>query len=445
MLEWPSDDTRDLGDTLQRQTPFIGRAMAFARLSQHLNTSQLGALVYVGPEGVGKTALLYAIAQHMLTNQIGLGVFIPLESLPKQQNELALALYQAAYGALIADRGVSALPSRLPEPPVEAPTDWMLWLANTGLPGISQALRPNRRLILLLDNVQIWIDAIEEKALAREFPASLAALIAPYSDKIALVFTLDDEQEAKVGVLAPLLQMDQTVRLVQVSEEEVSEALIEKRAAAELYRWTGGYPPLLTPYLRGEAPRKLSIRQIEDITPQVYNRCQTIFQRWWRGLTAAERQVLAAISTAQYVDPFKSVTAAEVQSWLVQTEHPMDMTSIQAALRGLEYRELIIYEPSAARGVRLKSDLFRRWLREHADFDMPTTGVVGSPQTPQGNRPEAGTLLKRTSRQQRLILGISAVVLLALLLLAVFTAPPRTADEERTVPTVTLAAPSPGL
>jgi hypothetical protein len=450
MLEWPSDETRDAGDPLQRQTPFLGRAGAFARLSQYLNTSHPGALVYVGAEGVGKTALLHAVAQHMTTNQIGLGVLIPLESLPTQQNELALALYQAAYGALVADRGVSSLPSRLPElpDPTEGAVDWMDWLAQVGLPGISQALRPNRRLIYLLDNVQIWIEAIEQKTLAQDFPASLAEIASPFSDKIALVFTLDLEKEAQLDMLSPLIRQDQTMRLTQVTEEEVIEALNENQAAEELYRWTGGYPLLIAPYLRVESPRKLSVKQIEEMTPQVYSRCQEVFQQWWRSLTTAERQVLAAISTAQYIDPFKAVTAAEIESWLVQTEIPMDMTAIQAALRGLEYRELIVYETGAARGVRLKSDLFRRWLREHADFDSPAAQPGSGSQVARGALAELGTNFSRLSPTQRIWFGIGVVVLLILVLVAVITAPPREVNEvdnDASVPTVTLAAPSPGV
>jgi hypothetical protein len=445
MIEWPSDESRDAGDPLQLQTPFIGRSAAFARLSQHLNTSHAGALTYIGAEGIGKTSLLYAIAQHMTLNQIGLGVYIPLESLPIQQNELALALYQAAYGALVADRGLSALPSRLPEPPIEATTDWMLWLAQTGLPGISQTLRPNRRLIYLLDDAQIWIDAIEQKTLTSDFPNLLEKIIAPHSDKIAFVFTLDEEQEASLRVLAPLAQADQTMRLTELTEDEISDALNEQRASGELYRWTGGYPSLIAAYLRIESPRKLSMKQIEEVTPQVYNRSQVIFEGWWRNLTANERQVLAAISTAQYINPFKAVTAGEIQSWLVQTEHPMDTTAVQVALRGLEYREMIVYEAGTARGVRLKSDLFRRWLREHADFDSPTTKGGTSPSA-RGTFGEFGTMFSRMPRQQRVWLAIGLIVLLMLILFAVITSPPREVEEidnEASVPTVTLAAPTP--
>lgn len=448
MIEWPSDySTEETQDPLQTRTPFIGRAAAFARLSQALNISHPGALVYIGAEGVGKTALLYAIDQHMTVNQIGVGVFIPLESLPTHKNELALALYQAAYGALIADRGVAALPSRLPLPPDndDHPPDWMQWLAESGLPGIRHAMRPGRRLIFLLDDAQVWIDAIEQKLLAAEFPAALAEMIAPHSDKITLVFTVDQDEEQRLKVLAPLIQPEQTMRLTQLTEEEIIRAFNEERAAYDLYRWTGGHAGLIASYLRIESPKKLSVDHIETTTPQVYSHYQAVFQRWWDHLTPPERRVLTAISTAQYIDPFKAVTAAEIQSWLVQTEHPMDMTAIQAALRGLEYRELVVYEAGTARGVRLKSDLFRRWLREHGGFDTAESADQQHAGHRAGHR-EGPVSVGSLSRQQMIIAGIVAAVLLAVILMVVLMTPPAPENggrNEAAMPTVTLAAPTP--
>ncbi len=443
MIEWPSDySTEDTQDPLQRRTPFIGRTAAFARLSQVLNTSHSGALMYIGAEGVGKTALLYAIDQHMTVNQIGVGVFIPLESLPTHKNELALALYQAAYGALIADRGIAALPSRLPTPPIndDVTPDWMEWLADTGLPGIRHAMRPGRRLIFLLDDAQVWMDAIEQKLLSADFPAVVAGMIAPHSDTITLVFTVDQDEEQRLKLLAPLIQPEHTMRLTQLTEDEIHTAFTEERAAHDLYRWTGGHAELIAAYLRIESPRKLSINHIETMTPQVYSRHQAVFQRWWEGLSPQERRVLTAISTAQYIDPFKAVTAAEIQAWLVQTEHPMDMTAIQAALRGLEYRELVVYDAGTARGVRLKSDLFRRWLREHGGFDSAESA----------DRPNAARLgglasVGNLSRQQMTMVGIGVVVVLALILIVVLTtpAPESSGRYEAAMPTVTLAAPTP--
>ncbi len=53
-----------------------------------------------------------------------------------------------------------------------------------------------------------------------------------------------------------------------------------------------------------------------------------------------ERLVLTAMTRLMYADPLTPVTISAIAEWLIESDYPLDLTTINA-IRGLEYDELI--------------------------------------------------------------------------------------------------------
>jgi hypothetical protein len=139
----------------------------------------------------------------------------------------------------------------------------------------------------------------------------------------------------------------------------------------------------------------------------------------WQESTSNERLILSAISHLLYENPLKAVDPAAIESWLLETDYPMDATAIHAAVRSLEYRELLISTPT---GIRLTAGLMQKWLLENARPTHPAAPTAPS------------------SRQRFMILAVVIIALAIglLLIINLGSAPPPNNDPPE--PTVTLAS-----
>ena len=61
----------------------------------------------------------------------------------------------------------------------------------------------------------------------------------------------------------------------------------------------------------------------------------------WDMLNRDEHLVLAAISMQLYKNPLQPVSMTSIETWLAETDYPLDSVAINTALRSLEYYELI--------------------------------------------------------------------------------------------------------
>jgi len=129
--------------------------------------------------------------------------------------------------------------------------------------------------------------------------------------------------------------------------------------------------------------------------------------------------VLTAISGLTYDDPLTSAAPSAIQTWLVETDYPLETTSIRSAIRGLEYAQLV--ETNEGK-LRISSSLFQRWLLENA-------------------RPETTTA---SASQPRWRLVLAAAVILGLLVAGLLLLGQATRPAaESAAPTITLLAPTP--
>ncbi len=412
--------------------PFAGRADALLRLRQHARESASGgALVILGRARTGKTALLLRCAA--ADDDSLVAVYTPLAAPPAEAAFLA-ALAQAA-AAVLARRDFTL--RHLPPLPPETSPLLREWFASEWLPEACLAVRPHRRLLWLVDDAH-HLAAAASSELAPGLPAYLFDLLRRFP-QARLALAVDDSAEPALPHLAPLAQREGAVRLANLDADAVRDLLrapveglytVTDDAAAAVYRETGGQPDLVQ--LAGlhlferwhTQPDRTALtpEDVRALLPTLVAGADAFFREQWRAASYNEKLVLTALSGLIYDDPLRPLDAAAVESWLVETDYPLDTTAIHAALRALEYREVVAAVP----GLTLRAGLLQAWLLDNARLDRG--GAAASASAP-GQRQRLAIAL---------VIGLLVVGLLAALALS---AAPRPSASGTSAPTVTLSGP----
>lgn len=348
--------------------PFVGRQTLLVRLHQYVSAPAPYILTLMGFEGMGKSALLAQLAS---SDRRDVGVVVRIVPYSVSSESVWIETLIHATTAALEQQGIAA--SRLPN--VDAAADLRTTLIETWLPAVARVLRPHQRVLWLLDDVHTLADAIPYGQLPEDSLRLLTDLPKKFPF-LSLVTTLDPDCIRDIGRLAPLVDVqhlelierltpDDTQTLLQAVLEFVPEAL-----ASAVTTQTGGIPHLLTQV----AQRLRQYEPLDDAVDATYHANAAFFRKWWGTLTRDERIVLTAIINRMYEDPLRAVTPALLETWLIQTDFPMDLTTINAQLRGLEYRAVIRL---ARQDVTIVAQLFQRWLFENARLDemRPSGGV----------------------------------------------------------------------
>lgn len=384
---------------------FAGRETALARLHHTLNNPQpRHALAFTGRHYTGKTALLH----HALTtfDELDLSLLLTVDArLTADANTLLSTLYHALYEVVLR-AGFSA--NRLPVLPDE-PIPWREWLAQIGLPGLMTVLRGGRRLILLLDDADQLLDAIRAGRLPQDTMSYLQSLLRP---QFYLVLTLADED--RLPELSPLVSPDEAFRLRWLTEAEISGLFADQEQARQVHQATGGYPVLVQRFAT-EADQSLAEGRVYAVADPLYHEI-------WSTLNQNERLLLTALVSRLYADPLKSITAADLENWLVETDYRLDLTAIHAALRSLEYGELLTIEQGH---IWLTATLWQKWLLENAQLTP-----VKDPTLPRMPAPQRG---------MSMAIVVAVIVAAVMLVLALILNQPTDPAPVDTLPTITLA------
>jgi hypothetical protein len=358
---------------------FAGREAAFARLHQHLTSpTHAEAVLFLGRRHVGKTALLRHFGAFF--DDTFIDVYLPLQQTPLESEERWLLHLVQGIGKALALRDFTL--TRLPEPP-EASSQLREWFADSYLDELFGVIR-YRRLALLLDDADALLNALGQ-ALPTDHLVYLQALVQRYP-QFGIALTLDTAHETAIPALSPLIHAAETFRLTNLSQQE-SRWLLQKPAAGlyavpddsadTIYKATGGQPLLLQRagrrlFERWEAQQHLSqgsthnadlFADVKGIIQQVYAESEAGFRETWQQATRDERLVLTAIVSLLYDDPLSKIDTTRIESWLVETDYPLDATAINAALRSLEYNEIV---SSTSNGLAITAGLMQTWLLEHA-------------------------------------------------------------------------------
>jgi hypothetical protein len=410
--------------------PFAGRQGALARLRQHLtDPARAGGLLILGRRRIGKTAFLHAFDDAF--DESFVGVFVPLrEVLPAPENDFWLSIAQSITERLVMRAFTLHRLSEL-APPADDARDWF---ATTFLPPVLTLIRPHRRLVFLADDADALLDAVQAGTLA---PDTLHYLrwICDQQPRFQMALTLDAQHEARLGAFAPLVRSTDPVRLNNLAAAETGWLLTEPvrdlyvladDAVTAAQRMTGGEPVLVQAlgcalfraYHGDTYQTRFTSEDIKRLGAEVFPKVEADLSRVYDSLNYNEQRVLRAISQLIYADPLRPVPVSRLTDWMADSDDPLDATAVSAALRSLEFCEVITLMPG---GIRLTSDLMQRWLLEHA-YDVPLAAPPNVPASADGK-----PALARRNRGLRLALLLVLILMfvVALLLLSALSTLPR--------------------
>lgn len=351
-------------ETSQPQAPFVGREALYARLHQHiLQPTTRRAVLYLGRDGIGKTRLL----QHFNTVFAAShpGVFIALR--PPQADSAANLLRYLAQATTAHIQKHFYTPVALPIADETADSDAIKrWFSTVYLPAVAQIVRADRHLIWLMD------DAHHLLAAGADLPAYLHQVLHDYH-AVTIILTLNLAHEAHLPELAPLVDVTQVERLSSFTIAETTTLIrhfvgdMPDDTMPAIQEATGGNPRFVASF--GRALTTLyDIRGdvVREVLPAVAQENAPYLEALWRQLGRDERLVLNAINSLFYDDPLQAIRPEDIESWLLETDFPTDITTIRVTLRGLEYQEIIT---TRAGSIVLSSGLLQKWLLENARLD----------------------------------------------------------------------------
>lgn len=390
------------------RVPFAGRQRAFEHLYQHLtDPAGAGVSVILGRRDIGKTALLRHFSDYFDDNFIG--VYIPLKERSIRSeadwlDRLALDTLQA-----LGERDFSLY--RLPRPGSEG-RDMRKWLADDYLNDTFHIIR-GRRLVWLIDDAGALIRWLHEEKLPDDHFEYLNGLVTQFRD-LGVVLALDSRYETDIAVLSPLVRVTDVFRLSNLTASETAQLMrqpvvenyhVSDEVAAAAQTASAGQPRLAQRlgahlYRQWETRPTLNTVTVEDVktvTPAVRHESEADFRRVWEEAGRNGRLVLTAITRLLVSDPLTPIDAKAIAGWLIESDFPLDMTAINAAVRSLEYDEVVENSPS---GIRISSGLMQPWLLENAELQAGAVPTAAPPQ-------------KRW-------LGLAAAALLLLVVLLVF-------------------------
>ncbi len=348
---------------------FAGRATELNLLQQYvLDRPAPIALCFSGWHGTGKTALLrYAegnLGEDVVAVYMALG-----DAASSSEDGLLRALAEMTTAQMEA---MSFNTTRLPQLPVAAVRQW---LKDEYLPIAMQIIRRHRRIIWLFDDAEMLVEAIVRDALPMNFFSYLHELLETYAN-LGIVLTIDAAQEINADAFSPIVTPNHLIRLNNLEFDASAELLrcyhagLPNSMAQTIHQAAGGYPLLLVRFGERLAQQgDINSAAIRDIAQQVYDESDIDFRAMWQQLSRNERLVLTALSHLLYNNPKRALDAREVERWLIETDYPLDVPAIHAAIRSLEYREIVHGGQNA---LRLPTGLLQRWLLEHGRLDDMT-------------------------------------------------------------------------
>lgn len=408
--------------------PFAGRQKAFEFLYQQV-TNPLGAQasIVLGRAAIGKTALLRQFNSYF--DDMFIGAYLALrERRIDDQAGLLRALTEAALAALAA-RGFSLLRLNQTQPPEDNPRDWF---SAHFLPDVFHIIR-KRRLVYLLDDAGILTQAIADGRLPGDTFSYLRELLRANSG-LGFVLALDQRYEDQISAMSPLLSLTDSFRLAALLPDEAAWLLrepvrglyhVSDEGVEAAYRASGGEPRLLQNFgyelyqrwLRQPDAIVMQADDVKQVSALVARQNDEAFARQWSVHSRNERLALTAIASLIYDDPLGMIAPETVQAWLIDSDHALDMTSVHAALRGLEYDEVI---EATAGGLRVRSGLLQTWLLENARLTQAPALSAGS------------------RRLRWAALALLALLAVALALIVTQSGAPAPSAEASAEPTVTL-------
>ncbi len=368
--------------------PFTGRIKAFEHLYHQLtDPSSAGVSVILGRRDIGKTALLKHFNSYFDDTFLGVYITLLTQTIRSESDWLNVIALNSMQ--MLSNRDFSLY--KLPKQNAED-GDMRRWMTDEYLPHTLEIIR-GRRLVWLIDDAGSLVQWAKDGKLPTDHFAYLDGLVKHYQN-LGIVLALDSRYEMNIQKMNPLVQVTDVYRLANLSEEENKSLLqqpvqnqfrVSDEAAAAVYQATGGQPRLVQRF--GSAlyehqqdknlvTANITAEDVKTISAVVQKQSDSDFQKVWAETGRNGQLLLTAITRLMLLDPLTPVTTSAIANWLIESDFPLDTTTINSALRGLEYDELI---ENGKAGIRLKSSLMQNWLLQYAELQTVGKTISSSP------------------------------------------------------------------
>lgn len=382
---------------------FVGREGTLAWIRQHLaDPINTPVPAFIGRDGIGKTALLKQFAGvHQEASFVGVYINCRAHDISHEMDWL-IVLYQALRDH-VKPLGVGVDVPNFADLTDDA-EDFKAWFKDDYLPKILRRMESGGRLIFLIDNAEILVETMMRDTLAEDYFAYLNDL---RSARCGVAFTIHIEYENRLELFYTIVQdSEQFVRLNSLTFEQTQTLLdktyhmIDAEAIDAIYKASGGEPRFTKAfgaYLPPDTP--IDNAKVKSVTRNIYDNHRMVFRKLWGELTDDERLVMLAIGNMLYDDPLRTISAEQIERWLGETEHGLELTTIHASIRGLEYRELLAGD--ARNELTLRVGLMLPWILEQNTLSASGTAGDGL-----------------SNRVILLVMGVIIVLLIALVVLS---------------------------
>lgn len=401
---------------------FVGREGALSWIRQHLaDPIHTPVPAFIGRDGIGKTALLKQFAGvHPESSFVGVYINCRAHDIQNEMDWL-LVIYQAVRDH-IKSLGIVIEVVKFSDLTDDA-EDFKAWFKDDYLQKVIRRLENNGRLLLLIDNAEVLVETMMRDTLAEDYFAYLNDL---RSARCGVAFTIHIDYENRLELFYTLVQdAEQFMRLDSLTFEQAQHLLnrtyhaIDAEAIETIYKASGGEPRFIKAFSAYLSPETaVDNTKVKSVTRNIYDNHRTVFRKIWGELTDDERLVLSAIGNMVYDDPFGTINAGQIERWLSETEHPLDLTAIHAAIRGLEYRELLTGD--ARNELTLKMGLFLSWILEQGGL--------------HDDRASNSGLSNRV-----ILVGTLALIILVIALVVLSNSQRQTPSIQESIPTATLS------
>jgi hypothetical protein len=399
---------------------FVGREGALAWVRQHLaDPLNTPVPAFIGRDGIGKTALLKQFAGvHQGSSFVGVYINCRAHDINNEMDWL-IVLYQTLRDH-VKQIGIVIEVEKFSDLTDDAEV-FKAWFKDEYLVKLLRQLDSNGRVLFLIDNAEILLETMMRDTLAEDYFAYLNEL---RSAQVGVAFTLHIDYENRLELFYTIVQdSEQFMRLNSLTMEQ-TQALLEKNytidaeAVEAIYKASGGEPRFIKAfgaYLPADGA--IDSGQVKSVTRNIYDNHRATFRKLWGELTDDERLVLMAIGNMVYDDPLEPITAGKIERWLSETEHPLELTTIHASIRGLEYRELLAGD--TRHELTLQLGLLLPWILEQGALS--------------GGGASGGKLSNRA-----LLLGAIVLMVLLIALVVLSNTERDTAPNEGAIPTATI-------
>ncbi|GAB4571743.1 MAG: hypothetical protein Kow0077_09250 [Anaerolineae bacterium] len=354
---------------------FAGRQDAFAFVQANLvGDHQTHALVLLGAYKSGKTSVLRRLPEVLDDRYVAVRVSLRASTVSGEKAWLT-ALAGTLREAL---ETVGIQSARLPELPGH-PADLREYLEGEPFTDGLRALRRDRHLLVLVDNAERLVTAVQGRALPRDTFKFLAGLLEKHRH-FDLLLAVDSRYETDLLQLGAPFDPGLFFRLGNLSRQEVGALLsgplptgltIAPDALAAIYDLTDGHPYLtqLMGWLLYERAAErdyagaLTVADVEAVTDNALAMGSEVLGAIWTRGTPQEKLVLTALTALSPEEPPQPVPFEDVGAWLIAADHELDPRTVNATWRRLEYEGVLSL--SADGKLTINGGLQRRWLRNH--------------------------------------------------------------------------------